>query len=350
MIAKEERKEKYISILIKELELKKDLFGNLKYIYIGGGTPSCLVPNLLTKLFTAIKNLIDLEKIVEFTLEANPNDITFELAKILKLGGVNRVSLGVQSFDPERLQLLNRKHQENDVKKAMRFLRRAGITNLNIDLIYGLENDNFSKIKKDLRKALRYRATHISTYSLIVEEKTILYHKYQKGEFKVLDEDNEAFIYQKICHYLKRRGFIHYEISNFSKKNKQSKHNLIYWNNMNYIGVGANSSYYLDNIRYTNINNLDKYFQGVESGNLVYKEVIELSKEEQMAEEMLLGLRKISGINLSSFQEKYGVDVFSVFPVIRHFISLKLLVVKNDYLLIPENKLYLSNEVLVNFI
>lgn len=350
LIAKDEIKEKYISYLIRELQSKKDYFANLKTIYIGGGTPSALQPQLLEKLLSEIKNLISLDRIEEYTLEANPNDITPDIVRVLKEGGINRLSLGVQSFQEERLQILGRTHREEDVRKALTLLRRGGFTNINIDLIYGLAADDFPKIKVDLKKAIRYGATHISAYSLIIEEKTILYKRFQEGSFQVLDEDKEAEIYRKLCHYLRRRGFRHYEISNFARKNYQSKHNLTYWNNMNYIGVGANSSYYLGRIRYTNINHLEKYFAGIESGNMLYREVLELSEQDVMGEEMLLGLRKIAGVNLKHFQEKFGVDAFTAFPVIRHLIGLKLLEVKADHLRIPENKLYLSNEVLVNFI
>jgi oxygen-independent coproporphyrinogen-3 oxidase len=350
LIAKDEIKEKYISYLIRELQSKKDYFANLKTIYIGGGTPSALQPQLLEKLLSEIKNLISLDRIEEYTLEANPNDITPDIVRVLKEGGINRLSLGVQSFQEERLQILGRTHREEDVRKALTLLRRGGFTNINIDLIYGLAADDFPKIKVDLKKAIRYGATHISAYSLIIEEKTILYKRFQEGSFQVLDEDKEAEIYRKLCHYLRRRGFRHYEISNFARKNYQSKHNLTYWNNMNYIGVGANSSYYLGRIRYTNINHLEKYFAGIESGNMLYREVLELSEQDVMGEEMLLGLRKIAGVNLKHFQEKFGVDAFTAFPVIRHLIGLKLLEVKVDHLRIPENKLYLSNEVLVNFI
>ena len=350
MVAKDELKEKYIAYLIRELESKKSMFSNLKTIYIGGGTPSSLKPALLEKLLSEIKNLIALEKIEEYTIEANPNDITPELVSILKQSGINRISLGVQSFQGERLKILNRNHKEEEVRRAMLYLKRGGFTNINIDLIYGLVDDDFTKIKADLKKAIRYGAVHLSTYSLIIEEKTVLYKRYQEGDFQVLDEDKEAELYRHLCHYLKRRGFKHYEISNFARKNYQSKHNLTYWNNMNYIGVGANSSYYLGKIRYTNINNLEKYFSGIDEGKMIYREVEELSDKDRMSEEMLLGLRKLEGVNLKHFQEKFGEDAFNVFPFIRHLIGLKLLEVKSDFLRIPENKLYLSNEVLVNFI
>lgn len=350
MIAKAGRKEKYIAHLVKEAEMKKDYFSALKTIYIGGGTPTSLPFNLLDFLLTNLSRMIDLKQIEEYTVEANPNDITPEVARLLKENGVNRISLGVQSFDPEKLKILGRKHSEKDVRNCIKILHDQGFKNINIDLIYGLKDDNFKKVKRDVKKAIALGVTHISAYSLILEDKTILKKLSDEGKFERMDEDAEAEIFRKLTVYLKRRGFVHYEISNFSRKNFQSKHNLTYWNNMNYIGVGANSSYYIGNTRYTNIDNLDKYCEGINSGKPVYKEVEVLSKEEQMKEEMILGLRKIEGISISDFKNKYGTDVFRAFPIIRNLIKLKLLAIKKDKLFIPEKSLYLSNEVLVNFI
>ncbi|HHX80953.1 MAG TPA: radical SAM family heme chaperone HemW [Acholeplasmataceae bacterium] len=350
LIAKGERKQKYISHLVKEAEMKKSYFSALKTIFIGGGTPTSLPFNLFDFLLTNLQRLIDFNKIEEFTVEANPNDITPELAELLKTNGVNRISLGIQSFDPEKLESLGRKHTEHDVKKAFSLLRKYGFTNINADIIYGLKGDNFKKVKNDLKKAINYGATHISAYSLILEEKTILMKLHNEGKFERMDEDEEAKLYQNLTSYLKKRGFIHYEISNFSRKNLQCKHNLTYWNNMNYIGIGANSSYYLGNTRYTNINNIDLYCEGIASGTPLYREANVLALEEQMSEEMILGLRKTEGINLTVFREKYGIDAIDAFPIIRNLINLKLLAVKNDNLYIPEKSLYLSNEVLINFI
>jgi oxygen-independent coproporphyrinogen-3 oxidase len=350
MVAKEERKQKYINHLVEELKMKKEYYSGLKTIYIGGGTPSSLPLNLLDFLLTNIKMLIDIGKIEEFTIEANPNDITPEFVKNIKSGWINRISLGVQSFDAEKLRILNRKHNEEDVRKAMEILRSAAFNNVNIDLIYGIKGDDFKKVKSDLKKSIAYGANHISTYSLILEDKTILKKLADEDKFERMDEDQEAELYQKILAYLKKKGFIHYEISNFSRKNYQSKHNLTYWNNMNYIGVGAGSSYYINNIRYTNVNNLDRYCEGIVLKEPVYREKVELSLKDRMSEEMILGLRKIEGVNLKTFKTKFGHDAFEVFPIIKNLINLKLLKAEKDYLFIPEKSLYLSNEVLINFI
>ena len=350
MVAKDNLINKYVDYLIKEIELRQTDLKKVETIYLGGGTPSSLAVNLLEKLFIEIGKYLDLKKIKEFSVEANPNDITTELLMLLKKYHVNRISLGVQSFNERRLIFLNRIHRHEDVKRAMTLLKENGFHNINIDLIYGLPYDSFAVIENDLQLAKYLGATHISAYSLILEEKTILMKRYQANQFTLLPEDEEAAIYQQICAYLKQNDFIHYEISNFALKNFQSKHNLLYWDNMNYIGVGANASSYLGATRFTNIKNLNSYFEGIDQNRLRYVEYITLTLLEQMKEHLMLGLRKIEGVNISLFKVRFQADIMDVFPIIHDLIQTDLLAIKDDYLFIPQNKLYISNEVLVNFI
>lgn len=350
MIAKDEVKNKYIDYLIKELELKKDYLNNLKTIYIGGGTPSSLSFDLLEKLFVYLNKFINLDILEEFTIEANPNDITFDKAFLFKKYHINRISLGVQGLNPKKMQILGRTHTEEDVEKAIITLKKAGITNINADIIYGVGDEDFNSIKYDLEKLIKLGIKHISAYSLILEDKTVLKKMYDENKFSLYNEDEESNLYKKIVKFLKRKKFVHYEISNFSKNNYQSAHNLVYWNNINYIGAGPAAAYYIDNIRYTNVRNLEKYYQGIDNKNLNYAEVVKLTKEDMMSEEMIMGLRKISGINVLEFKKKYGLAIEEAFPIIKSLMNLGSLVIKNNHLYIPEDKLYLSNEVLVNFI
>ena len=350
MVAKDSLKEKFITYLIKELDLKRDYLYNLKTIYIGGGTPTALPIPLLEKLLKYLNQFINLEILEEFTIEANPNDITVELAKLLKKYHINRVSLGVQGLTKEKLATLGRTHTKKDVITAIKNLKKVKITNINADLIYGVGNETFKDLKKELKTLIHLGVKHISTYSLILEEKTILKKLYDEKKFSLYDEDSEKELYQKIIKYLKKKKFIHYEISNFAKKGYESIHNLTYWNNKNYIGVGPSASYYLGNIRYTNVKNLEKYFQGIDNNFLEYYEKVELSIKDMMSEELIMGLRKIKGININEFQEKFNISIYDAFPIVKKLLDLKVLALKNNYLFIPSDKLYLSNEVLVNFI
>jgi len=350
MVAKPYVKEKYVEYLIKELEMKKQYLTSLKTIFIGGGTPTCLSLESMEKLFSYLNQYIDKDILIEFTIEANPNDITLDMAKLFKKYNINRVSLGVQGLKEEKLKILGRTHNEEDVKKAIKNLIKAKITNINADIIYGVGKETFADIKYDLERLIKFGVKHISAYSLILEDKTVLKKLFDEKKFFLYDEDEESNLYKQIVNFLKKKKFIHYEISNFSKKDQQSNHNLVYWNNMNYIGAGASASYYIDNMRYTNIRNLEKYYQGIDNNQLNYAAVTELTKEDMMSEEMIMGLRKIEGINILDFKAKYLLAIEEAFPIIKKFISLELLEIKNNYLFIPEEKLYLSNEVLVNFV
>lgn len=350
MVAKYEVKEKFISYLIKELELKKHFLLNLRTIYIGGGTPTALGLALLEKLLIYLNQFIDLNVLQEFTIEANPNDITLEMALLFKKYNVNRVSLGVQGLHNDKLQILGRTHSKDDIINAIKNLKKVKISNINADIIYGVGKETFQDIKEDLDVLIKLGVKHISAYSLILEEKTILKKLYDEKKFFLYDDYEESILYKKIVSYLKRKNFIHYEISNFAKKGHESIHNLVYWDNKNYIGAGPSASYYLENVRYTNVRNLEKYYQGIDDINSSYFQSIELSKQDIMNEEMIMGLRKIKGVNIIEFEKKYSISIYDAFPIIKKLNQLDLLKIKENYLFIPEEKLYLSNEVLVNFI
>ena len=351
MVAKVPYKTEYIKHLVEEIKLKEHMFSDLKTIYIGGGTPSALPLNLIDYFLYHLTKNIDLNKVIEFTIEANPIDITDDFVKLVKKYGVNRISLGVQSFDNDKLKFLGREHNSEIAENSVKTIKRNGINNINIDIIYATPNDSFKRVKQDLKKALSLNVNHISTYSLILEEKTQLYHKYLKEEFIPFDQDIEYKIYYKIKRFLKFHGFNHYETSNFAKPSYEGIHNQVYWTNEKYLGIGAGASYYIDNVRYTNIMNIKEYFEGVTNKELRYAEKIEITKKEAMQEEMILGLRLIKGIDINHFYEKFNISIFEAFPIINNLLKMKQLqITKNNRLIIPYKYLYLSNAVLRNFI
>jgi oxygen-independent coproporphyrinogen-3 oxidase len=276
--------------------------------------------------------------------------LTEELVGCLERYHFNRVSIGVQSFNPKILAILGRSHAYEDIASGMELLRNHGIDNINLDLMYGISGFTIGDLEDDLDKLVSLKPKHVSCYSLILEEKTILYHKHEKGEFSLMDEDLEADMYFYIIEYLRQAGYEHYETSNFCLPGYESRHNLIYWNNERYLGLGAGSSYYLGNKRYTNVRNLISYFAGVDAGSLMYEEEIPLSENDRMKEEMILGFRLIKGVNIKTFRERFAKDVFEVFPVINKLIKEGWLKREGDWLAIPYDKLYLANHVLVNFI
>lgn len=351
MIAKENEKEKYLNYLIKELHIKKDLLKDIKTIYLGGGTPSNLSLTLLEKLFIEINNYIDVSHLEEFTIECNPIDINQNLIDMLKKYHINRVSLGVQSFNDRKLSNLKRNHTKEIAINAIKKLQENKITNINCDFIYGLNLkdqfiDNIEIIKNDLDTAISLDIPHISAYTLIIEDKTILKKFINEKKYQEMDGDLEADIYDFINQYLKDNNYNHYEVSNYALNNYQSVHNLTYWNNDYYLGIGANASYYYDNSRFTNINNLKLYYQGIDNLDLIYSFKEKLNKNDIMYEEVMLGLRKIKGINKNNFFNRFNCDIISVYKNISKLIDDKILIDDGENIFVSEDKIYILNEIL----
>lgn len=328
----------YLEALRKEVE-DRYMDEVINTIYIGGGTPSALSSDELNKLFEIIK-LFNKDEKVEFTFECNLNDLNEELIKLLVANGVNRLSIGIQSFDKENLKFLNREAEYNDAQKKLMMCKECGIDNINVDLIYAIPNQTLSSLKKDLKLMHRLKVNHISTYSLMIENNTMLSHR---GVVPI-DEVLDAKMYHQICVYLKKHGYNHYEVSNFALPGYESKHNLVYWNNEQYYGFGPGASGYLDNIRYDNTRSLTSYIQG----NYILNKDI-LGPKEQMDYELMLGLRKTKGINIKEFYNKFHVNVQSKYPI-EDLIESEDLIYKDGNIFVNPEKLYIMNEVLLKLI
>lgn len=327
---------------LKELkeEIKDRYMGEtIKTIYIGGGTPSALSLKEIEYLLalTTMFNTSDLE---EFTFECNIEDITEELLNLLSKYKVNRLSIGIESFDKNNLLLMKRTTNYEDTKTKIELIRRMGFHNINLDLIYALPNQKLSSLKKDLKLLLSLNPEHISTYSLMIEDNTYL--SYQKT--KNISDELDALMYEYICKKLTKKGYNHYEVSNFSKEGYKSLHNLVYWNNEEYYGFGCGASGYIAGVRYDNTRNLSKYLEGeYNSADTL------LSQESIMEYEMILGLRKTEGINLQEFYNKYKVNMQDIFPI-KPLIQSGDLIYQNGYVKINPKKLYVMNEILVKLV
>ena len=329
---------RYLKALEKEI---KSYYKNekLNTIYIGGGTPSSLNINELKELFKII-DILKKENNCEITFECNIDSIDLEKLKFLYEKGVNRLSIGIESFNKDIIKYLNRKHTKEEAIKKIKLAKKVGFNNINIDLMYAIPIENMDILKEDLKTIISMDVEHISTYSLIIEPHTILYNN--KADY--IDQDIDFEMYKLICKELKEKNYIHYEISNFAKKGYESRHNLVYWNNMNYYGFGVGASGYINNIRYDNTKSISKYIDG----NYVLKKDI-LNFNTIIENEFILGLRKIKGIRLSEFKEKYGFDVTDI-PIVLKLIDEKKLNIKNDYLYIYNNYIYQENDILVEFL
>ena len=326
----------YLKCLEKEISVryKGEL---LNTIYIGGGTPNSLSDTEFEYLLKIVSK-INKTKDIEYTIECNIELLTENQIILMKKYGVNRVSLGIQTFNPKYLKFLNRHHTKEEVIEKINLLKRYGINNINVDLIYAISGSALEDLESDLEILLKLDVPHISTYSLMIEPNTILYIRNEMP----IDEDLDYLMYKKIEEKL--NNYNHYEVSNFALPGFESKHNLKYWNNLEYYGIGLSASGYIDNVRYTNTFNLSNYLKGeVESESHL------LSKKEQMENEMILGLRKLEGVNIKKFYDKYNVNIEDVFDI-NALINNNDLVKENGYLKIKEDKIYISNDILVNFI
>ena len=328
---------KYLEAL--ELEIKSNYKGELiTSLYIGGGTPSSLSLNELEKLFSILK-IFNLSKDCEITIEANSDSLSLDKINLFKRYGVNRVSLGVETINEELQKTLERKTSKDTVINCINNLKRVGITNINVDLIYAILGETLEDLNNDLDFLLSLDVPHISTYSLIIEDNT----KLKINGVKNIDKSLDREMYDMISSRL-NNNYIHYEISNFSKDSYQSKHNLKYWYNLEYYGFGCGASGYIDNIRYTNTKSITNYIKGK---TIIDKEIV--SNKDKMFYEIMLGFRTNRGIDKKYFKDKYNVSIDRVFKY-EKFVDNKVLDEDEKYLRVREEYFYVLDEVIIEFL
>lgn len=348
MVASDNLKEKVVDYIIREIENSSNLIKNADTIYIGGGTPSILGVKLLEKLFRTLLRAVEIKKVRELTIEANPEDLSEEFIKLISSFNINRISIGIQSFNKNTVDTLGRKPfvTRNEILDKINLLKKYNINNISLDLIYAVPGQTLEELKTDLESFLSLPITHISTYSFILEDKTILKYKYDLNEFELCSDELDSKMYNLIRDTLQDNGFIHYETSNFAKDGYKGLHNLNCWQNKEYIGFGPAAASYFRGMRYCNISNLNKYFESIETLNPSYDYFEPLTKEDMMNYEIILGLRLISGISIVDFKDKYNVDLFEAFPNAKKLINDGLLEFSDNRIFISSNYVYLANFVL----
>ena len=329
--------DKYLNILEEEI-ISTYRNEKIKTIYIGGGTPSSLSIKQLNKLFKIIK-IFKTNSNTEITIECNIENIDEEKLNLIKKN-VNRISIGIQSFNDNNLKLLDRKYQKKEIIEKINLVKKARFENINVDLMYAFNNQTIKDLNDDIDEFLALNINHISTYSLMIEPNTKLF----LNGTKPIDEDIDAKMYELICNKLKDNGYIHYEISNFAKKGYESKHNLTYWNNDEYYGFGMGASSYVDNIRYDNTKSINKYLNKEFVSN---KEI--LTKEDEIKYELILGFRKLEGINKKDFFNKYNIELIDI-KNIKQLIEQNKLIENENNIYINPKYIYISNSILVNFV
>ncbi|MDK8385926.1 radical SAM family heme chaperone HemW [Streptococcus xiaochunlingii] len=338
----------YLEHLIQETRSYE--IGKLRTLYIGGGTPTALSAQQLAYLLTELPKVMDLSEVEEFTIEANPGDLDPDKIAVLKDSQVNRVSLGVQTFDNKMLKKIGRSHQEQDIYDNIRHLKQAGFDNISIDLIYALPGQTMDQVKENVAKAIDLDIPHMSLYSLILENHTVFMNRMRRGKLPLPKEELEAEMFEYIIEELEKAGFEHYEISNFSKPGFESRHNLVYWDNAEYYGLGAGASGYVDGIRYKNHGPIRHYLEAVEAGKARITEE-HLTLEEKMEEELFLGLRKKTGVSKARFEEKFGVSFDQRYgQVVASLTEQGLLVPDDKQVRMTKRGLFLGDTVAEKFI
>lgn len=292
-------RQRYVEAVLREMRLRSEIEKtDIQTIYIGGGTPSQLTLDQLGELLKEARNVFDVDTNAEVTIEVNPDDVTNVLATGLIAMGVNRVSMGAQTFDASRLRFLNRRHTASQVKEAVGTLRRSGFDNISIDMMYGFPDETLESWQQDIDTALDLEVEHLSAYSLMYEEGTLLYRLLNEGQIQPCDEELERNMYYTLVDRLSASGYEHYELSNFAKPGRRSRHNSSYWKDVPYIGLGAAAHSYNGQCRQWNISDLHHYIKGIENGQPL-TEHDELDTDTRYNDRIAVALRTCEGMGLS---------------------------------------------------
>lgn len=351
---KEEKYADYFKCLIKEIvDKSNEIKDHIDTIYIGGGTPSIVPAKYIEEIIRTIKDNYKVLKNAEITIEANPGTVDEEKLSSYKKIGINRLSIGLQSTNDKLLKMLGRIHTYKEFEDVYQYARNAGFKNINVDLMIGLPNQTIEDVEESLIKIIEKYPEHISVYSLIVEDGTKMYDLINEGTLELPSEELERQMYWKVKSILEEKGYNHYEISNFSKPKYESKHNMNCWNQHSYLGFGVAAHSYYDGMRYSNITDLNRYIKNYENGEAVYNVVFheQQDKNDMMKEYMVLGLRKISGVKISEFKNKFIDNPLYVFRnELKKLSENEFIEIDNDEIRLTEKGLDFANLVWIEFV
>ena len=350
----EDKFEDYFKYLIKEIENKsEEVMDEIDTIYIGGGTPSIVPAEYIEQVLKEIFGKYKVSKNAEITIEVNPGTVDEEKLKKYLSIGINRLSIGLQSTNDKLLKMLGRVHTYKEFEDVFEKARNVGFKNINVDLMIGLPNQTTEDVDESLEKIIDKNPEHISVYSLIIEENTNMFDLINEGILELPSEDLERKMYWRVKETLELNGYNHYEISNFSKVGFESKHNMNCWNQHEYLGFGVAAHSYFDGMRYSNINDLKQYIENFINEEAVYNVVFheKQDKEEMMKEYMILGLRKIEGVKISNFKNKFVDNPLYVFRnELEKLTKNDLLEIDEDVIKLTKKGLDFANMVWIEFV
>ena len=341
--------DKYIDCLIDEINSMNKV-QNIETIYIGGGTPSALNDEQLHRLLSVLRKKIP-QQLREFTFEANPEDLVDSRVALVKEYGVDRISMGVQTFNDELLKILGRGHVAGDVDMAITNCKKYGIKDINVDLMFSLPKQTMEDLFVSMQKVVEYDISHVSCYSLILEQKTKLYNQVRDKKVTLPSNETEEKMYDEVINFLTANGYAQYEISNFARPGHESVHNSSYWENIEYYGLGAGAHGYIDGVRYANQGALKFYIDSMLEKGHARREEHMVTDKEKIEEEMFLGLRLLKGVDLNTFEEKYGKRAEKIFKeVIDKNLKIGYLEIDDNKLRLTRKGLFYGNEVFSEFL
>ena len=343
----------YISALYREITAysQKLKTGNIKTVYLGGGTPTILSGTQIFNILKFCEDKFTIDKNAEITIEANPGTLDGEKLKLLIESGINRLSLGAQSFNNVFLKKLGRIHNAQEIIDSYFLAREIGFANINIDIMFALPDQNTEDLQDTLKKAVSLKPDHLSLYNLTIKPGTEYYREYKRGKLNLPTEDEEYDMYNWVIDFLEENGFEHYEIANFARPHKKSMHNLIYWQNKPYLGIGAGAYSYIRGYRYMNYENPVKYIKETMSGKLPKDNGERLSLRKRMIETIILGLRTKDGVGYKKFKKRFGVSLNDIFcRQINKLVNLGLLEKSYVKIKLTRDGIFLANTVFREFV
>lgn len=347
-----ELKDRYIKDLKKEMILYKDEFREkeITSIFLGGGTPSILESEEIKEIFFYIKSNFNIKKDAEITIECNPGTLSKEKLITMKDLGINRLSIGLQATQESHLRYIGRIHTYEEFVKNYKEALDIGFKNINIDLMYALPNQNFDEWKDSLEKIVKLNPSHISAYSLILEEGTKLHDMYEKNEFEMIDEDTDIKMYNYTINYLKDNRYNQYEISNYSKSGFECNHNILYWKCNHYIGLGPGASGYINNYRYNNLESLNDYHEKLLNNEKPIDFIDELTIEDKIQEKIFMGLRMNEGIKFIEFKDEFDLDFKLRFKDVLKRLKENKLIIEDEFgIKLTQDGREISNSVFIEF-
>ena len=343
-----EKKPTYVHALCQELKIRKNYLEEeeIETIYLGGGTPSQLTQEELESIFSALYNIYKVREDAEITLEANPDDLTPEYVDMLRTLPVNRISMGIQTFQEETLKLLHRRHTATQAIEAFHRCREAGFQNISIDLMYGLPGETLDTWKEDLRQAIALHPEHISAYHLIYEEGTALWKLREEHQVEEADEDLSVSLFKTLIDELTQAGYQHYEISNFCLPGLHSRHNSSYWTGKKYLGCGPSAHSYDGTSRQWNVASLETYIHGITHGNPDY-EIEELDLYTRYNDFVITSIRTCWGMPLSRLRSEYGEELYRYcLRMAKPHLEQGVLEIKEDILKLTKEGIFISDGIM----